>query len=289
MKQLDLFGGSVESPENKSKKKKTALKDYDEFVKKFKPKKTTDDCYTPVNLYDTVLQWVRENADIEGLDVLRPFKPGGDYEHEDYTGGCVVIDNPPFSILSEIVRFYAFREIRFFLFAPTLTLFSARKIWDRITYLPVDVKIVYENGAKVNTSFVSNLFGDVGIWKCPELERRIKEVQREGKAEALPKYEYPDCVVTAAGLKGSMHGAELKIYKNEMYPITALESQRRKGKGIFGGGFLISGKAAARKAAARKDAARKDAARKEAARKEAAIKWELSESEKEIIRNLGQG
>ncbi len=34
---------------------------YEEFVEKFKPKKTTDDCYTPPIIYDAVLNWVREN------------------------------------------------------------------------------------------------------------------------------------------------------------------------------------------------------------------------------------
>lgn len=37
----------------------------------------------------------------------------------------MVIDNPPFSIISKIVRFYHKNEIPFFLFAPALTLFGA--------------------------------------------------------------------------------------------------------------------------------------------------------------------
>ena len=31
---------------------------YEEFVEKFKPKKTTDDCYTPPLVYDAVAEWV---------------------------------------------------------------------------------------------------------------------------------------------------------------------------------------------------------------------------------------
>ena len=34
--------------------------DYDEFVNKFKPKKTTDDCYTPELVYNAVRDWVIE-------------------------------------------------------------------------------------------------------------------------------------------------------------------------------------------------------------------------------------
>ena len=29
-------------------------REYAEFIEKFKPKKTTDDCYTPGNIYDVV-------------------------------------------------------------------------------------------------------------------------------------------------------------------------------------------------------------------------------------------
>lgn len=98
---------------------------YEEFVEKFKPKKTTDDCYTPEPVYDAILEWVRNEYNIgEDVPIIRPFYPGGDYEHHDYPEGCVVVDNPPFSILKAITDFYLEREIKFFLFAPGLTLFS---------------------------------------------------------------------------------------------------------------------------------------------------------------------
>ena len=32
-------------------------KTYEEFVEKFKPKKTTADCYTPPTIYEIVKQW----------------------------------------------------------------------------------------------------------------------------------------------------------------------------------------------------------------------------------------
>ena len=46
---------------------KDKFEDYDGFVEKFKPKKTTDDCYTPQNVYDCILQWVRERIERRGL------------------------------------------------------------------------------------------------------------------------------------------------------------------------------------------------------------------------------
>ena len=38
-------------------KKLPKSKTYEEFVEKFKPKKTTDDCYTPPTIYEIVKQW----------------------------------------------------------------------------------------------------------------------------------------------------------------------------------------------------------------------------------------
>lgn len=141
------------------KSRREIHEDYDGFVEKFKPRKTTDDCYTPQPVYDAVLGWLRENADIEGREIVRPFWPGGDYEHYDYPDGCVVVDNPPFSIFTQVCRFFQSRNISFFLFAPHLTLFSSKGIdW---TCIICNVRVTYENGAHVNTSFASNLFGDI--------------------------------------------------------------------------------------------------------------------------------
>lgn len=122
-------------------------KEYQDFVNKFKPKKTTDDCYTPPAVYDVVLNYVKEKCNIEGLRVLRPFYPNGDYENETYDENCVVIDNPPFSIISKIIRFYLERNIKFFLFAPHLTLFGTNEDYTSIvTYSD----IIYQNGEYCN-------------------------------------------------------------------------------------------------------------------------------------------
>ena len=74
--------------------------DYDGFVEKFKPKKTTDDCYTPEPVYNAVRDWVVEEYGLDASKFVRPFYPNGDYENYDYPDDCVVVDNPPFSILA---------------------------------------------------------------------------------------------------------------------------------------------------------------------------------------------
>ena len=41
---------------------------YEEFVDKFKPKKTTDDCYTPDAIYEVVKDWAIKEMDWGGPD-----------------------------------------------------------------------------------------------------------------------------------------------------------------------------------------------------------------------------
>ena len=156
-----------------TKAEKEAPGYYEAWANKFKPKKTTDDCLTPEPVYQAVLDWARREYDIpETTQIVRPFWPGGDYQAEDYSGDCVVIDNPPFSILSEICRWYQERGVRFFLFAPSTQLFSTAS--GALHYVVCDKSVTYANGARVNTSFVTNL-GDDKIRWSPELRKVIAE------------------------------------------------------------------------------------------------------------------
>lgn len=134
---------------------------YKDFTDKFKPKLTTDDCYTPPEVYDAVRDWVCAEYGIDPAGIVRPFYPGGDYERHEYPDGCTVLDNPPFSILTKICEFYLQHGIRFFLFAPGLTAFSSRNVVMRTTHIVCEAKITYANGAIVGTAFVTNLGGDV--------------------------------------------------------------------------------------------------------------------------------
>lgn len=88
---------------------------YEEFVAKFNKEapKTTDDCYTPPDIYEVVLDWAKEHLNIGDRPVVRPFYPGGDFENYDYPENCVVVDNPPFSIFARILKWYNERGIIF--------------------------------------------------------------------------------------------------------------------------------------------------------------------------------
>ena len=52
-------------------------KTYEEFIEKFKPKKTTNDCYTPPSVYAVIRDWACEEYGIDPTKIVRPFYPGG--------------------------------------------------------------------------------------------------------------------------------------------------------------------------------------------------------------------
>ena len=236
---------------------------YQGFVDKFKAAKTTDDCYRPENVYEAVAGWVAEEYHLERARFMRPFYPGGDYEYETYPEGCVVVDNPPFSILQGIVRFYMARGILFFLFAPGLTLLRRR--YD-VCCVASDSFITYENGAVVRTGFVTNLEPGTVMRSAPELYRRVKaanDANEKALRRQAPKYSYPDEVCTAAMVNRYSHyGIEYRVRAGDCRIISALDSQKAVGKSVFGYGLLLSERAAA-------------------------TRWKLSDRERRIVRELG--
>ena len=77
--------GAGESPQGSFLLEKTmANEEYDLFLQKFERKKTTDDCYTPPEIYEVVKSWAVKRNGWEGREVYRPFYPGGDSAHFGY-------------------------------------------------------------------------------------------------------------------------------------------------------------------------------------------------------------
>ena len=226
-----------------AKRDTAAFGDYLGFVEKFQPKKTTDDCYTPGLVYNAVLAWAAREYGIGG-QVVRPFYPGGDYEAFDYPEGCTVVDNPPFSILAQIVRFYQERGIRFFLFAPGLTTFMALRT-EGVCAVCADAIITYESDATVRTNFLTNMDARCRARSTPGLFIAVKEAMEEvnrGKARELPKYNYPDEVLTTARLNWmSAHSVAFEVPTGECELVQGLDAQRPLGKSIFGGGCSFHG------------------------------------------------
>ena len=254
---------------------------YDEFVDKFKPKRTTDDCYTPPEIYEVVLNWAKKHLPIEGREIVRPFYPGGDYQAYNYPENCVVIDNPPFSIFTKICDWYNEHGISFLLFAPGLT--SIRR---GLTFIGLSTSVVFENGALVSTSFVTNMMGDILATSEPELcreLRRVVDMLRKKQKKELRKYSFPPNVLRASTLGVlSRWGVHYCVREGDgeivAYAVT------KKGA-HFGNSILLSDKAAAEREAAEKAAAAENAA---AAEKAAAHCLELSEESKQIIERLNQ-
>jgi hypothetical protein len=264
------------------------LTDYDGFVEKFKPKKTTDDCYTPQPVYDAVLEWVRDEYGIASTTpILRPFKPGGDYENETYPDDCIVVDNPPFSILTKIIRYYLAHDVHYFLFAPTLVNFSADI--PRNHHVITGATITYANGAKVNTSFMTGL-GDTYIRSAPELYRTVTAADKLAQTEKkkhLQKYSYPDELLTASKVAYlSHHDVDFTVSADECLRVSRLDAQP-KGKGVFGSGYLLSPQATKRSAAAQQAAAQQAAAQQAAEQQVEQYRFTLSDRERELTRHLG--
>ena len=268
---------------------------YEEFVEKFKPKLTTDDCYTPPIVYDAVADWVASEYNLNRSRFVRPFYPGGDYESFDYSGGVVVVDNPPFSILIQIVKYYTAHDIPFFLFAPSLTPFG---YGDFCTVLACNARVTYENGAQVNTSFITNLEPhEIRARSAPCLNRVVNAANRENRAKATktqPKYVYPKSVITAAQLfRYSQLGIDFSVPRAESVRISGLDSQKPYKKGIYGCGLLLSEKLTLDREKVDQEKADREKvdqekADREKADREGATVWALSEREQDIVKRLGK-
>lgn len=163
--------------------------DYESYIAKFQNKeKTTDDTYTPQDVYEAVVKYVDTIYPLEGKQILRPFYPGGDYENAEYPEDGVVIDNPPFSIFMQICKFYSKRNIPFFIFGPGLTIMSAMKYCSVVI---ISVAIKYSNGAQVNTGFATNMLGDTMVTTSLLLDGLIRMCSSQSYGRAKKKTEKP--------------------------------------------------------------------------------------------------
>ena len=203
-------------------------------------------------MYEAVLGWAREHLDIGDRPVVRPFYPGGDFEHFDYPDNCVVIDNPPFSIFSKICNWYVERGIPFLLFAPAMS-----SIKQNVTHIGVSCTITYENGANVNTAFVTNMMGDLICTTAPDLHKSVKKANDDNLKQSkktLAKLSFPDCVLRATTLQTmSLAGVEFCVRREQgcvvgqscenkkrrvrkFYPAIRYSYSREVGSGEVGSG-----------------------------------------------------
>ena len=255
------------------------MQQYSQFVDKFKPRHTSDDTHTPPNVYEAVLAWCVRRYGIDRAKVVRPFFPGGDYAHADYPAECVVIDNPPFSILAQIVRFYLDRKISFFIFAPSLTMFChARHIGCAAVFC--GQSLTFDNSANVAVGFLTNLEGaDILAVAAPDLGDALDACETEnrkiGKKHVTP-LALPNALLTGGRMNYlAVHHTPHTVRRADATFVRKCDNYPG---GIFGGGYLLSERAAAERAAAERAAAERAAAHK----------VELSTREREIVQHLGE-
>ena len=248
--QLTLFDDEVLSPTVRTTGKCSSniiFHDYESYVSKFKDgPKTTDDTYTPRDVYEAVVDYVKTIYPLDGKCILRPFYPGGDYEHAEYPENGVVIDNPPFSIFTKICKFYAMRRIPFFLFGPGLTILSCAKY---CTAVFINKAITFENGACVKCNFSTNLLGDTVATTAVKLDKAIAACASQNTKRRLPKYKYPQEVLSASDFQIMSKGDEdFRVSRKECEIIQNLDFHKN---GLFADHLLVSKSAAARAAVAR--------------------------------------
>ena len=249
--------------------------EYDAFVEKFKPKKTTDDCYTPPEVYDAVAGFVANEYNLDKKNFVRPFYPGGDYQRHEYGPDSVVVDNPPFSIITSICKWYQDNGIKFFLFAPALTLFNSIR-HDGVCAVVTDSEVIYENGARVRTDFLTNLDA-AKVRTAPALTHAIREVGKAARQakNKLPVYHYPvECLTWSKVALLARGYSDFKLEPKECKVIRVLDDQRKHKKAIYGAGLLIGEAAQERYKTAMNNCKRET------------YVWQLSEREKEIVENL---
>lgn len=242
-------------------------------------KLTTDDCYTPHDVYDVVLDWVIDKYNLQDdTKIVRPFYPGGNYKEFDYPTDCVVIDNPPFSILKSIREWYMKQGIKYFLFCPTLT---SLYIKHEDCLVITARKITYTNGALVDTSFATNLDDKNAIVTAPDLSLLLKQAKsQEVKSSKRIEKKYPKNVVSPATLGNLVRrGQSIAIPKNACCPIKEIEAEKHAGLVFFGRKLLVA------------DNIAEDIDKKLKLPTINTKKYvlELSEAEKAIIKTLGKG
>ena len=227
-------------------------------------------------MYEAVVRYVGTVIDLTDKVILRPFFPGGDYENAEYPENGVVIDNPPFSLFTKICAFYSARQIPFFIFGNGLTIGRCYKF---CTAVVVDSLIVFENGAKVQCNFASNLYGDAIAVTAPLLSQMIAACPSQDTKVNLPSFQYPQQLVTISDLqKICKGGTEFRIERSQAHIVGNLDNFPKK-SGLFGAQLLVSDEKAAEKDKAKvftKEVLEQD------------IPVPLSDRERKIIERLNQ-
>lgn len=180
-------------------------------------------------------------------------------------------------MFTKICKFYSERGIPFFLFGPGLTIASCCKY---CTAVIASAQIVFDNGAKVRCNFASNIFGDTLVMTAPRLAELIEACPSQNVKAGLPKYGYPDEVLSVSDMQTICNGGvDFSVGRCEAEIIRNLDNHPQR-RGLFGDHFLLSSAKVKAKVKAKAKAKAKARATK-------VIPIELSAREMKIVEGLG--
>lgn len=196
-------------------------------VKGVRRRQKNDEYFTLPEVYSLISDYVRDRyfpkGGFDGLQIVRPFYPGGDYEHAEYPENCLVLDNPPFSIITPIVKFYQSRGIRFFLFCSGIGITNVAKNCQGVTRIAMKEHLLYQNGYTINTGFCTNLpdpeIGMPFLRTDPKLRMALRRATatRTLKIREYPKRPFPThCVMEKHFHRACVDGVEVAVYPEDI-------------------------------------------------------------------------
>lgn len=95
------------------------------------------------------------SSTLSGYTAIEPFYNGNDYTAIDYTNK-VVVDEPPFSQIMDILNYYRTNGVYFFLYIPALCDITALTRHNR-TLIDTGATLIKQNDVTTFTSFITNL------------------------------------------------------------------------------------------------------------------------------------
>ena len=204
---------------------------------------TYDECYTSPEVYDTVLKYAVERYHLQDKHIVRPFVPSGNYQQYVYDENDVVIDNPPFSMTTEITKWYINHDIPFFLFINGIYAVSlSRGLHGKATVIATNANVSFyhkPNNKVVKLGFVTNLEpknivirGDVALTN--KLNSLVKK-------KALNEYKYPENLIKNSDILSAIRrGVELQLTTNNCLFEDNLDyNKEHKLNAVHGGCYLV--------------------------------------------------
>ena len=131
-------------------------------------------------------------------------------------------------------------------------------IKQNVTYIGVSCTITYENGANVNTAFVTNMMGDLICTTAPDLHESVKKANDDNLKQSkktVRKLSFPNCVLRATTLQTMSRAGVDFCVRREQGCVVGQTCESKNSE--FGNSILLSDIATAEKLAAEKLAAEK--------------------------------